>query len=78
MGVGVVQLRKKQPKPVDLSDVIDFKSISESYHGNGELPSGIFAIPCDFDTPVFCLESHPGMPYPIIAQFAFYLQLGNY
>ncbi|OIT31557.1 PREDICTED: alpha-ketoglutarate-dependent dioxygenase alkB isoform X1 [Nicotiana attenuata] len=52
--------KKKQPRPVDLSEVIDFKSISESYRQNGELPSGIFAIQCDFDSVVFCLESHPG------------------
>ncbi|XP_047269005.1 alpha-ketoglutarate-dependent dioxygenase alkB isoform X2 [Capsicum annuum] len=52
--------RKQQPRPVDLSEVIDFKSISESYHRNGGLPSGIFRIQCDFDSPVFCLASHPG------------------
>ncbi|KAL3370800.1 hypothetical protein AABB24_007701 [Solanum stoloniferum] len=52
--------KKKQPRPVDLSDVIDFKSISESYHRNGELPSGIFPIQCDLHTPIFCLETHPG------------------
>ncbi|KAJ8563129.1 hypothetical protein K7X08_031581 [Anisodus acutangulus] len=52
--------KKKQPRAVDLSEVIDFKSISESYHQNGELPSGISAIQGDFDSPVFCLESHPG------------------
>lgn len=52
--------KKKQPKPVDLSEVIDFKSISDSYHRNGKLPSHISAIQCDLDTPVFSLESHPG------------------
>ncbi|TMX05856.1 hypothetical protein EJD97_011734 [Solanum chilense] len=52
--------KKKQPRPVDLSDVIDFKSISEAYHRNAELPSGIFPIHCDLHTPIFCLESHPG------------------
>lgn len=52
--------KKKQPRTVDLSDVTDFKSISEAYHRNAELPSGIFPIHCDLHTPIFCLESHPG------------------
>lgn len=52
--------KKKQPRPVDLSEVVDFKSISESYAKNGELPAGISVLPSDFSQPVFCLESHPG------------------
>ncbi|VFQ82856.1 unnamed protein product [Cuscuta campestris] len=53
--------KKKQPIPVDLSEVIDFKSIAESYAKNVELPAGISVLQCDFGRPVFCLESHPGV-----------------
>ncbi|XP_059308398.1 alpha-ketoglutarate-dependent dioxygenase alkB isoform X1 [Lycium ferocissimum] len=52
--------KKKKPRAVDLSEVIDFKSISESYHQNAELREGISAIQSDFDSPLFCLASHPG------------------
>ncbi|PSS13679.1 Alpha-ketoglutarate-dependent dioxygenase [Actinidia chinensis var. chinensis] len=52
--------KKKQPRPVDLSEVIDFKSILDSFNRNGELPPETFLSPCDFDRPVFCLESRPG------------------
>nr|GMD96801.1 alpha-ketoglutarate-dependent dioxygenase alkB [Ipomoea batatas] len=52
--------KKKHPRPVDLSEVLDFKSISERYAQNAELPAGISKLQCDFDRPVFCLESHPG------------------
>ncbi|CAH9132129.1 unnamed protein product [Cuscuta epithymum] len=52
--------KKKQPRPVDLSEVIDFKSINECYAQNSELPPGISVLQCDFDRPVFRLESHPG------------------
>lgn len=53
--------KRKQPKPVDLSDVLDFHSILESYNANGELPSGVSVLQCcDFDRSVFCLDDHPG------------------
>lgn len=52
--------RKKQPKQVDLSDVLDFKSILDSYNQNGQLPPGIVAVECGFKSPVFLLENHPG------------------
>ncbi|GFZ21138.1 oxidoreductase, 2OG-Fe(II) oxygenase family protein [Actinidia rufa] len=52
--------KKKQPRPVDLSEVIDFKSILDSFNRNGEIPPESFLFPCDFDRPVFCLESRPG------------------
>ncbi|KAK2969306.1 hypothetical protein RJ640_030847 [Escallonia rubra] len=52
--------KKKQPRPVDLSEVIDFKSIKESLDRRGELPTGISVLQHDFDRPVFCLEKRPG------------------
>ncbi|KAK3040862.1 hypothetical protein RJ639_029206 [Escallonia herrerae] len=52
--------KKKQPRPVDLSEVIDFKSIKESLDQRGELPTGISVLQHDFDRPVFCLEKRPG------------------
>lgn len=58
--------RKKRPRQVDLSEVIDFKSISESFDDNGELPSGVSKLECRFDSPVFCLDDCPGMPHPFI------------
>lgn len=52
--------KKKLPKQVDLSEVIDFKSILESYKQDGALPLGVNATKCDLDGPVFCLENRPG------------------
>ncbi|KAB1225822.1 Alpha-ketoglutarate-dependent dioxygenase alkB [Morella rubra] len=52
--------KKKRPKEVDLSEVLDFKSVLESYSQNGDLSPGIIALQCDFDRPVFCLERRPG------------------
>ncbi|KAI3467710.1 hypothetical protein Pfo_024373 [Paulownia fortunei] len=52
--------KKKRARPVDLSEVIDFKSILEKYNCNGELLEGVSALKCDFDRPIFCLESRPG------------------
>ncbi|CAI9093195.1 OLC1v1028635C2 [Oldenlandia corymbosa var. corymbosa] len=52
--------RKKQPRPVDLSEVIDFRSILESYKRGGGLPDGVFAVNSDFQGHVFGLESRPG------------------
>ncbi|CAN1313509.1 Alpha-ketoglutarate-dependent dioxygenase alkB [Linum perenne] len=52
--------RKKKPKPVDLSDVLNFDSIHNSFNQNEELPPGTAAVNCGFDRPVFRLESRPG------------------
>lgn len=53
--------RKKLPRSVDLSEVLDFKSILDCYNCNGELPPGVSLLKCHFDRPVFRLESRPGM-----------------
>lgn len=53
--------RKKHIKTVDLSEVVDFKSILQSFNQSGEVPPGTFALRFDFDHLVFCIESRPGM-----------------
>ncbi|KAJ9169326.1 hypothetical protein P3X46_017531 [Hevea brasiliensis] len=55
--------KKKRPKQVDLSEVLDFKTISESYDENGDLPPGIVAFQCGFDRPVFRLQNCPGFSF---------------
>nr|GEY24693.1 hypothetical protein [Tanacetum cinerariifolium] len=56
--------KKKLPRPVDLSDVIDFKAISESFYRNEELPAGVYKAQCRFfDKPVFSLDNCPGMDF---------------
>ncbi|GMH20377.1 hypothetical protein Nepgr_022218 [Nepenthes gracilis] len=52
--------KKKRPRPVDLSSVIDFKSILDSFNQTGETPPRVYALGRDFDRPVFCLEDSPG------------------
>ncbi|KAL2484446.1 Alpha-ketoglutarate-dependent dioxygenase alkB [Abeliophyllum distichum] len=52
--------KKKIPRPVDLSEVIDFRSILESFKRSGDLPDGVFELKCDFNLPVFGLVSRPG------------------
>ncbi|XP_015894297.1 alpha-ketoglutarate-dependent dioxygenase alkB isoform X2 [Ziziphus jujuba] len=52
--------KKKQPKKVDLSEVLDFKSILESYNENSELPNGFNVLRCDSGRPVFSMENRPG------------------
>ncbi|CAK9144309.1 unnamed protein product [Ilex paraguariensis] len=52
--------KKKQPRPVDLSEVIDFKSILESHNRKDELPPQVSALESDFEQPVFCLKKRPG------------------
>ncbi|PWA46460.1 Oxoglutarate/iron-dependent dioxygenase [Artemisia annua] len=52
--------KKKLPRAVDLSDVIDFKAISESFDRNEELPVGVSKAQSRFDNPVFCLDACPG------------------
>ncbi|KAJ0038243.1 hypothetical protein Pint_23730 [Pistacia integerrima] len=51
--------KKKQLKRVDLSEVLDFKSILDSYNQNIQLSQGISALQCGFNRPVFCLENRP-------------------
>lgn len=67
-------LRKKKPKPVDLSEVLDFKSILESYDQNAELPPGIVPVRCGLDRPVFCLENRPGINLFLLTHFNYFLQ----
>ncbi|XP_047968078.1 alpha-ketoglutarate-dependent dioxygenase alkB [Salvia hispanica] len=52
--------KKKVTRPVDLSEVIDFKSILDDYNCNIELNDGVSVLNRDFDRPIFCLESRPG------------------
>nr|CAD1836615.1 unnamed protein product [Ananas comosus var. bracteatus] len=48
-------------KPTDLSDVVDFKAVLESFASGRDLPTGILRFDCDgFDRPVFCIEDRPG------------------
>ncbi|GAV90825.1 2OG-FeII_Oxy_2 domain-containing protein [Cephalotus follicularis] len=51
--------KKKQSVTVDLTEVVDFKSILDSYNHNGQLPHGI-SLRCGFDYTVFCFDSRPG------------------
>ena len=67
----MIPFRKKLPKQVDLSEVIDFKRILECYNQDGALPLGVNATKCDLDGPVFCLENRPGIansPFSILFQ----------
>ncbi|KAK7379576.1 hypothetical protein VNO80_05039 [Phaseolus coccineus] len=52
--------RKKQPKPVDLTEVLDFRSILECYLRNGALPPGVIVLHDNFTSPVFSLQNRPG------------------
>ncbi|KAH6798452.1 oxidoreductase [Perilla frutescens var. frutescens] len=52
--------KKRIARPVDFSEVIDFKSILDDYNCNGELNDGVSVLKCDFDRPIFCLKSRPG------------------
>lgn len=53
--------KKKRPKPVDLSEVVDFKSILDSFRRTGETPDGVHVkLGDNFDFPVFSLDNHPG------------------
>ncbi|KAK4488756.1 hypothetical protein RD792_004540 [Penstemon davidsonii] len=52
--------KKKVPKPVDTSEVVDFSSILDKYNCNGEVGEGVSVLKCDFDRPVFGLDSRPG------------------
>ncbi|XP_004502292.1 DNA N(6)-methyladenine demethylase ALKBH1A [Cicer arietinum] len=52
--------KKKQPKPVDLTEVFDFRSILECHHRNGELPPDVIVLQDKFSSPVFSLQNRPG------------------
>lgn len=52
--------KKRTARPVDLSEVVDFKSILDEYNCNGELKDGVSVLNSDFDRPIFCLKSRPG------------------
>ncbi|KAL2903657.1 Alpha-ketoglutarate-dependent dioxygenase alkB [Bienertia sinuspersici] len=52
--------KKKQPRPVDLSDVVNFKSIMDTFNRTRETPSGVHVLEGDFDFPVIRLDNHPG------------------
>ncbi|PON32661.1 Alkylated DNA repair protein AlkB [Trema orientale] len=52
--------KKKQPKQVDLSEVLDFNSILESWKSNALIPPGIVPLQSDSGHPFFCLENRPG------------------
>jgi len=56
-----IVVRKKRPKPVDLSEVADFKSILDSFRRTGKTPDGVHVkLGDNFNSPVFGLDNHPG------------------
>uniref|UniRef100_A0A7N0V030 Alpha-ketoglutarate-dependent dioxygenase AlkB-like domain-containing protein n=1 Tax=Kalanchoe fedtschenkoi TaxID=63787 RepID=A0A7N0V030_KALFE len=53
--------KEKLPREVDLSDVFDFKSISERCDQKNELPDGVYASEFDVGFLAFCFEGgRPG------------------
>ncbi|XP_076916609.1 DNA N(6)-methyladenine demethylase ALKBH1A-like [Bidens hawaiensis] len=52
--------KKKLPRPVDLSEVIDFRSVSDSFARTGDIRSGVSKVENRFDKPVFGLDDCPG------------------
>ncbi|XP_020210422.1 alpha-ketoglutarate-dependent dioxygenase alkB [Cajanus cajan] len=52
--------KKKQPKSVDLTEVLDFRSILQCHLQNGALPPGVIVLHDKFTSPVFSLQNHPG------------------
>ncbi|KAF7839542.1 alpha-ketoglutarate-dependent dioxygenase alkB [Senna tora] len=51
--------KKKQPKPVDLSEVLDFRAILDCHMRDGELPPAVTLLEEKFSCPVFSLENRP-------------------
>jgi len=51
--------RKKLPKPIDLSELLDFNLISQNFNNDGVLPDGIRVSKVD-SSPVFCIDNRPG------------------
>ena len=45
---------------MDLLEVLDFRSILDSFNQKCELPDGIVAFEGNFHRPVFCLRNRPG------------------
>lgn len=56
----LVLSRKKQIRPVDLSEVVDFKSILETYNQTGETPNGVHVLKREFDCPVIHVDNRAG------------------
>ncbi|XP_074296500.1 DNA N(6)-methyladenine demethylase ALKBH1A-like isoform X2 [Silene latifolia] len=52
--------KKQQPRPVDLSEVVDFKLILETFDRTGETPDGVHVIRTGSEFPVICLDNRPG------------------
>ncbi|MED6172501.1 hypothetical protein PIB30_050647 [Stylosanthes scabra] len=52
--------KKKKPKPVDLTEVLDFRSFLECHDRNGELPPFVNIIHDKFSSLVFSLQNRPG------------------
>ncbi|CAH8383987.1 unnamed protein product [Eruca vesicaria subsp. sativa] len=50
--------KKKLPKPVDLSSVLDFNSVSQEFNKTGALPDGVRVS--ESDSSVFCIVNRPG------------------
>jgi alkylated DNA repair protein alkB family protein 1 len=51
--------KKKLPKPIDLSELLDFNLISQNFNNDGVLPDGIRVSKVD-SSPVFCIDNRPG------------------
>ncbi|XP_021745011.1 alpha-ketoglutarate-dependent dioxygenase alkB-like [Chenopodium quinoa] len=52
--------KKKQPRPVDLSEVVDFKLILDTFNQIAETPNGFHVLEGEFDCPVVRLDNRPG------------------
>ncbi|KAL9225553.1 hypothetical protein vseg_001459 [Gypsophila vaccaria] len=52
--------KKQQPRPVDLSQVVDFKSILDNFEQTGETPDGFHVLKAISEFPVICLDNRPG------------------
>ncbi|KAM6562544.1 hypothetical protein CsatB_022542 [Cannabis sativa] len=52
--------KKKVPREVDLSEVLDFKSILQSFNTKGQIPAGIVTLENHSGHRLFCLENCPG------------------
>ncbi|KMT07459.1 hypothetical protein BVRB_6g150770 [Beta vulgaris subsp. vulgaris] len=52
--------KKKQPRPVDISEVLDFKLILDTFNRTGKTPNGVHVLKGEFDCPVLRLDNRPG------------------
>ncbi|XP_010458585.1 PREDICTED: alpha-ketoglutarate-dependent dioxygenase alkB-like [Camelina sativa] len=52
--------KKKLPKPIDLSDLLDFDLILQNFNKTGVLLDGIRVLEAVDSSPVFCIEDRPG------------------